>query len=258
MPYLIVECMITAGIIDDEPKVANGLKKIIEKYLNKKLRVVFVAGSVKESVSLINMYKPGIIFLDIEMPDENGFELFRHFENPGFKVVITTAYKEYAINAIKHSAIDYLLKPINHVELFELLKKIEKQEQNKQFRFQVETLVSNLNNSKEAVSKIAFPTHTGIEFVKVNNIVYCQAENSYTNIHTNLNETLLVTKTLKTVEELLPVNLFIRTHKSYLVNKNYIKSYSRAGGSGIILENGLLLPVSLSKAREVVALLIKD
>ncbi len=247
--------MITAGIIDDEPKVAEGLKKIIEKYLSKNIRVVFVSYSVKEAVAQINIHQPNLVFLDVEMPDENGFELFKHYHRPDFKVVITTAHKEYAINAIKHSALDYLLKPINHLELFELIKKIEKQENNSRFHFQLETLIANLNNGSEAVSKIAFPTQTGLEFVKVNNIVYCQAENTYTTIHTSLNESIVVSKTLKVVEELLPEKLFMRIHKSFLVNVNYIKSYSRAGGPGVILENGLLLPVAGGKAKDIIALL---
>ncbi len=247
--------MLTAGIIDDEPRVADSLKKIIEKYLSKKIRVVFVAHSVKESLSQIHQHKPSIVFLDVEMPGENGFELFSHFDNPDFKVVITTAYKEYAINAIKHSALDYLLKPINHIELLELIKKLEKQEQNSRYKFQLDTLVSHLNSGTEALSKIALPTQSGIEFVKVNNIVYCQAENSYSTIHTSLNEAIVVTKTLKTLEELLPENMFLRIHKSYLVNRNYIKSFHRAGGQGVMLENGLLLPVAGSKAKTIVSLL---
>ena len=247
--------MITAGIIDDEPKVANGLKIIIEKYLAKKIRVVFVAFSVKEAVPQINMHKPSIVFLDVEMPGENGFELFKHFHDPGFKVVITTAYKEYALKAIKFSAVDYLLKPVNHVELLEVLKKIEKQQEQMPHKFELETLVANLNNGAETTPKIAFPTQTGIEFVKVNNIVYCQAENTYTTIYTSLNESILVTRTLKSVEEMLPEKLFVRIHKSYLVNINYIKSFSRTGSQGVILENGLFLPVAATKSKEIIALL---
>ncbi len=247
--------MLTAGIIDDEPRVADSLKKIIEKYLYKKIRVVFVAHSVKESLSQIQQHKPNIVFLDVEMPGESGFELFSHFDNPDFKVVITTAYKEYAINAIKHSALDYLLKPINHIELWELVKKLEKQEQNSRYKFQLNTLVSHLNSGTEAVSKLALPTQTGVEFVKVNNIVYCQAENSYSTIYTSLNETIVITKTLKILEELLPGNMFLRIHKSFLVNRNYIKSFHRAGGQGVMLENGLLLPVAGSKAKTIVNLL---
>jgi two-component system, LytTR family, response regulator len=250
--------MITAGIIDDEPKVGASLQKIIEKYLSKRIRVAFVATSVKEAIPQINRHKPHLVFLDIEMPGENGFDLFNHFESPGFKVVITTAHKEYAINAIKHSALDYLLKPIHHEELLELVKKIEKQDIERPFKFQLETLISNLNHTNVAVTKIPFPTHTGIEFVKVNNIVYCQAENTYAYIHTSLNETILVTRTLKAVEEMLPENMFLRIHKSYLVNVNYVKSFSRSGGQGIVLENGLLLPVSGEKARDILAMLKND
>lgn len=247
--------MITAGIIDDEPGARGSLQKIIDKYLSSKIRVVFSTGSVREAVSHIRLHKPHVVFLDVEMPEENGFELFKHFEKPEFKVVFTTAHKEYAINAIKHSALDYLLKPVNHVELLELIQKMETPDDGSRFRFQLENLISNLNNGTGPVARIAFPSQSGIELIRVNNIVYCQAENTYTCIHTSLNETIMVTKTLKSVEELLPHGMFLRIHKSYLVNVNYIKAYSRAGGQGIVLENGLLLPVAGGKAREILAAL---
>lgn len=247
--------MIQAGIIDDEPGARGSLQKTIEKYLSSRVRVVFSAASVQEAVPLIKHHRPQLVFLDIEMPGGSGFELFGYFDRPDFKVVFTTAHKEYAIRAIKHAALDYLLKPINHVELMEVVRKIESEDDNSRFRFQLETLISNLNNSSEPVARIAFPSQSGIELIRVNNIVYCQAENTYTCIHTSLNETLMVTKTLKAVEELLPGQMFLRIHKSYLVNINYIKSYSRAGGQGIVLENGLLLPVAGAKAKEVLAAL---
>jgi two-component system LytT family response regulator len=249
--------MITAGIIDDEIKVADGLKKIIEKYLARKIRVLFVANSIAEAISEINHHHPDMVFLDVEMPHENGFDLFKHYPNPEFKVVFTTAYKEYAIKAIKYSALDYLLKPINHVELLELIQKFENQAKKPEYRFQLETLVTNLNNTSEAFPKIALPTQTGFEFIKTNNIVYCKAENNYTTISTSLNETILVTKTLKAIEEMLPENIFLRIHKSYLVNSNYVKAFSRNGGQGVVLENGLLLPVSGSKTKEILAFLTK-
>jgi len=157
--------MITAGIIDDEVKVADGLKKIIEKYLARKIRVLFVANSITEAISEINQHQPNLVFLDVEMPHENGFDLFKHYPNPEFKVVFTTAYKEYAIKAIKYSALDYLLKPINHIELLELIQKFENQANKPEYRFQLETLVTNLNNTSEAFPKIAMPTQTGYEFI---------------------------------------------------------------------------------------------
>lgn len=247
--------MIKAGIIDDEPGARGSLQKNIEKYLPSRLRVVFAAASVQEAVACIKQHKPQLVFLDVEMPGANGFELFRHFPKPDFRVVFTTAHKEYAINAIKHSAFDYLLKPINPMELMEVIRKLESQSDKSRFRFELETLITHLNTSTDPAPKVAFPTQSGIEFVKINNIVYCQAENTYTCIHTSLNETIMVTKTLKAVEELLPSTMFYRTHKSYLVNVNYIKSYSRANGQSIVLDNGMLLPVAHGKTREIMELL---
>lgn len=247
--------MIKAGIIDDEPGARAGLQKNIEKYMPNKIKVIFAAASVREAVGLIKTHNPQLVFLDIEMPNENGFELFKHFENPDFKVVFTTAYKDHAINAIKHAAFDYLLKPVNHTELMELVNRIEAQKENSQFKFQLETLVTNLNNGAEPALKLSFPTQNGLEFIKANNIVFCQAENTYTVIYTVLNEVITVTKTLKMVEEMLPEKIFARIHKSYLVNINYIKAYTRSEGHGIKLENGMILPVGSAKVQEVMQLL---
>ena len=244
--------MFTAGIIEDEKGARTALEKILERYFSKNIKLLFSVSSVKEAVSQIKELKPNIVFLDIEMPVENGFSLFDYVPEPDFYVVFTTAYKEYALDAFKFSALDYLLKPINHIELQDVIKRIEKKTEKNQFKFQLETLITNLNSEVRQAEKIALPTLTGYEFVKVNNIAYCQADNSYTIIFTNRNEKFIITRTLKVIEDLLPQTIFMRIHKTYLVNINYIKTFNKTGGHSITLENQITLPVAMDKSNTLI------
>lgn len=248
--------MKTCIIIDDEKNAREALAKIIERYFNSKLKIVQLADSVKEGVFAINKYHPDIVFLDIEMPEENGFKLFDYFDIYDFEVIFTTAYKQYAIDAIKFAALDYLLKPINYIDLRDVLNRFDKK-QSQSNTNQIEAFLSNINSDPENFNKIALPTLDGFHLEKVNNIVYCQAEESYCKIFTNRNEVILVARTLKNIEELLPEELFFRIHKSHLVNMNYIKSYSKADGYKIILENGVELDVASRRNEEFLKALTK-
>ncbi len=249
--------MKTCIIIDDEKNAREALAKIIERYFNNKIKIQQLADSVKEGVFAINKHRPDIVFLDIEMPEENGFKLFDYFDIYDFEVIFTTAYKQYAIDAIKFAALDYLLKPINYIDLRDVLTRLEKKQSKSSNTDQIEAFLSNLNNDSGNFTKIALPTLDGFQLEKVNNIVYCQAEETYCKIFTNRNEAILVARTLKNIEELLPEELFFRIHKSYLVNMNYIKSYSKTDGYKIILENGTELDVATRRNEEFLKALTK-
>ncbi len=249
--------MWTSVIIDDEHKSRETLKKIIERYFTNQISVVYLAESVKEGVFAINKYNPRLVFLDIEMPEENGFKLFDYFDYYNFDVVFTTAYKQYAIDAIKCSALDYLLKPINYIDLKEVIKRLEDKEKKLTPQTQIEAFLSNISSATNEFNKIALPTFEGYELEKVNNIIYCQAEENYTKIYTNRNEVIMVAKTLKSIEELLPDSMFFRIHKSYLVNLNYIKSYNKSQGYKVILENGIRLDVATRRNDEFVKALTR-
>ena len=244
-------------IIDDEKNAREALAKIIERYFDTKLKILYAADSVKEGVFAINKYHPDIVFLDIEMPEENGFKLFDYFDIYNFEVIFTTAYKQYAIDAIKFAALDYLLKPINFMDLRDVVARLEKKKSTTSNTAQIETFLSNLNNESGNFNKIALPTMDGFQMEKINNIVYCQAEENYCKIFTNRNEVILVARTLKSIEELLPVELFFRIHKSHLVNMNYIKSYSKTDGYKITLENGIELDVATRRNDEFIKALTK-
>lgn len=236
--------MTSCIIIDDEKKARDTLEKIILRYFGSKLRVVYSASSVQEGVFAINKHKPDVVFLDIEMPEEDGFQLFNHFDIYEFEVIFTTAYKQYAIDAFKVAALDYLLKPINYIDLRDVLKKLEKKQKVSTPQVKIDKLLSSLSNDSEKFNKVALPTMNGFHMEKANNIIYCIAEESYTKIFTNRNDVLIVAKPLKYIENMLPSELFFRIHKSYIVNMNYIKSYDRSEGYVVTLDNGVKLDVA--------------
>ncbi|MCT4587750.1 MAG: LytTR family DNA-binding domain-containing protein [Carboxylicivirga sp.] len=243
----------TAIIIDDEKEPRAALQKIITKYLSDKIRVIQAVESVKDGADAIKSFNPDIVFLDIEMPEENGFALFNYFNGDiDFEVIFTTAYQKFAIDAIKCSALDYLLKPISHIELKEVIEKLERKKAKENLKFKLETLITNMQSGDSVIQKIALPTSTGFEYIKVGNIVYCQADDTYTVVYTNRAEKFIVSKPLKKIEELLPKSLFHRIHKSYLVGINFIKSYNKAGGHSIVLENTQELPVAQSRSKDLI------
>lgn len=236
--------MINCITIDDESKAHDSFKKLVDRYLIDQVRILASCDSVKSGVEAINKYHPDIVFLDVEMPEENGFKLFNYFNKIDFEVVFTTAYNKYAIDAFKFSALDYLLKPINYIELRDVLNKYAHKRDLKTQQEKIDTLLSNLNMGNLLKSKVALPTQHGYQMEKINNIVYCEADQNYTKIHLVTGKHILVSKTLKLVEELLPDICFFRIHKSFLINLNYVDRYSRTDGHRVLMEDGTQLDVA--------------
>jgi two-component system, LytTR family, response regulator len=249
--------MWTSVIIDDEKKSRETLHKIIHKYFKECISIVSLAASVKEGVHAIKRYDPKLIFLDIEMPEENGFKLFEYFDYYSFEVIFTTAYEQYAIDAIKYSALDYLLKPINYIDLREVLSRLEEKKKQATSNVQIEAFLSNIYAQSDKFNKIALPTADGFELIRIHNIVYCQAEENYSKIFTNRDEAIIVPKTLKSIENILSNSMFFRIHRSYLVNLNYIKSYTKMNGYKVTLENGIQLEVAMRRNEEFVKALTR-
>lgn len=250
-PYRVI-------IIDDEKDPREALEKILVKYFPQKIKLVESVSSIKEGVKAIQLHKPDILFLDVEMPEENGFQLFNYFNDINFEVVFVTGYQKFAIEAIKCSALDYLLKPVNHFELKEVLERLDNKKQKENLKFKLETLVTNIHSNDGLIKKIALPTSSGYEYVKIGNIVYCQADDTYTKVYTNRAEKFIVSKPLKKIEQLLPDNVFFRIHKTYLANLNFIKSFNKSGGHSITLENDINLPVSHNRSKELVERMTKS
>ncbi len=236
--------MISCVIIDDEKPARDSLELMLSRYFPEKIKVVGKAESLKEGVFIIYKHKPDLVFLDIEMPVENGFKIFDYFQEVTFSVIFTTAYKEYAIKAIKVAALDYILKPVSVDDLKEAIGLHEKRHLSGVPAMSIEKLVSVLNPDAPIVAKVALPTLHGFQLEKINSIVYCLADQNYTRVFTINGGVLLISKPLNSIESLLPANLFYRIHKSHLVNLNFIKSYSRAEGFHVLLEDGTKLDVA--------------
>ncbi|MEI6682377.1 MAG: LytTR family DNA-binding domain-containing protein [Bacteroidota bacterium] len=247
---------ITCIIIDDERIARETFQDIVDRYLVDRLEVKGLGESVKEGVELIKKYNPEIVFLDIEMPVESGFKLFDYFTNYTFEVIFTTAFRQYAIDAIKYAALDYLLKPINYIDLRETLNRYEKKKLTNTSQQRIETLITNLTVGVDINQKVAFPTMDGYQMEKLNDIIYCEGDVNYTKVHLFDSRTILVSRTLKEIEELLDCQYFYRIHKSFVVNLNYVKSYSRSE-NGVYLDNNELLPVSTRKNDEFLSVLTK-
>ncbi len=244
--------MINCIIIDDERQAREVLNKLLVRYFNDKIQVKALAGSVKEGVGLIHKFNPELVFLDIEMPEENGFALFSYFDHVHFDVIFTTAYKQYAIKAIKFSALDYLLKPVNFIDLKDAINALEKKLNQSKKQERIEAMLSNIAIGDDIQSKIALPTMDGFRLEKIKNIIYCEADENYTKIHLNTGDMVMVPRTLKIIEELLPPKYFFRIHKSYLINLNFVKSYSKTNGYKVLLENGTELDVAVRRNDEFV------
>lgn len=242
--------MITCIVIDDEQRALETFKKIAERYFAETLKILAVADSVKIGVEAIKDLNPDIVFLDIEMPVENGFKLFDYFEEVSFGVIFLTAYKHYAIDAIRHSALDYLLKPLDIDALRNALDRFEKSRDRSPDQAKIQTLISNLSARNESQTRIAFPTPAGYRMERIGNILYIQADENYSRVEVNEGEMILVSRTLKAVEEMLPLGHFFRIHKSFLVNLDFVKEYTRTDGHFVILQNGVSLEVATRRHEE--------
>jgi two-component system, LytTR family, response regulator len=236
--------MITCVIIDDEKPARDSLELMLHRYFPEKVKVVGAAGSLKEGVITIYKHNPDLVFLDIEMPEENGFKLFNYFQQVPFSVIFTTAYAEYAIKAIKVAALDYILKPVSVNSLNEAIGLYEKRQLAGIPPENIRKLLNSLNPASSAIEKVALPTFDGFQLEKINTIIYCKADQNYTRVYTIDRRELLISKPLNIVQSLLPEDIFYRIHKSHMVNLNYIKSYSRAEGFHVVLEDGTKLDVA--------------
>lgn len=234
--------MIKIIIVDDSSTSRITLEKLITKNFSDKYIIVAICEDATIAKKAIKAHKPDLVFLDIEMPNKNGFTLLKEIKSIKFEVIFTTSHPNYAIKAIKADALDYLIKPINLRDLTIALRRFE----NKkiiQDRSEIKTIEVKSNN--DLIKKIAFSTDTGYEFINANSILYCEANSNYCRIFCVDGRDILLAKTLKNIhEQLIPTNLFHRIHKSYLVNLNYILRLNKAGSLEVELQNGIKLPVS--------------
>jgi len=237
--------MINCIIVDDEPKSRESLKILLEDFCQNVV-VKALCQDVAEAVDAIQMHKPDVVFLDIHLQRETGFDLLTRLNDVNFEVIFTTAYSEYAIKAFKFSAIDYLLKPIDIEELKRALAKVEKR-MSDTISDRLKQLIQNLKAPSTENYKLALPTSDGLVFVKVNDILYCEASSNYTLIFTFDGKKHVVSRTLKEYEDMLSEHNFFRIHNSYLINLNAIKKYVRGEGGYVVMANDQSLDVSKRK-----------
>ena len=237
--------MITAIIIDDEPKGRLALRKKLSTYCSN-VQIMAEASNGKEALVLIQKHQPQLIFLDIEMPVMNGFEMLNAIGEKNFHIIFTTAYDQYAITAIRYAAFDYLLKPVDIEELITAVGKISGNTSSTEQEKKVETLNHNLVVSKE-LNKIAIPTADGLLFFEIGNITRLEAHSNYTHIFFRNRSKLISAKTLKDFEELLPQKIFFRAHHSHVINMGFIKKYSKGNGGKIELMDGTVIDLSRRK-----------
>jgi two-component system LytT family response regulator len=232
--------MITTIIVDDEPNNTRFVSELLCQYF-KTVEILAVCNDANEAMLLIDELRPRLVFLDVEMPGLNGFELLQKLEPLGFEVIFITAYNQYAVQAFDVHAAGYITKPIE-LEKFikvtgEAIQKIEKDEINSH-------LFSMLHSNR---NKIALPTQSGLIFINPADILYCSSSGNYTKFFIKDNKTILVSRQLGEFEKLLPAADFHRIHDQYLVNLNYIKEYIRGRGGELVMENSDTLPVSAKR-----------
>ena len=236
--------MLKGIIVDDEFKSRESLRILLEEFCEG-VEVCALCQNVDEGLEAIKKYKPEIVFLDIQMQRESGFDLLTRIKNIGFEVIFTTAHSEYAIKAFKFSAIDYLLKPIDIAELKRAIGKVDKK-MNGDISTRLQHLIQNLQPA-QGNHKLALPTLDGLVFVKVSDIIYCEASSNYTEIIVQGGKKYVVSRTLKEYEDLLTGHNFYRIHNSYLINLNAIKKYIRGEGGYVVMNNDQSLTVSKRK-----------
>lgn len=237
---------IKAIIIEDEKSNRENLAKILLEYC-KQVEIVALCSSAVEGREAIMEHQPDLVFLDIEMPGGSGFSLLESIETINFEVIFVTAFDHYGIKAVKFCALDYLLKPVDILELTSAVGKLENRLTEKSENQRMKTLLAN-RQTKTKNPKIALPLSDKIEFIEISSIVRCEGEGNYTHIFLKTGEKILASKTLKEFDELLTDHNFLRIHQSHLINLNEIKSYIKTDGGYIKMNDGS--SVSISRQRK--------
>lgn len=241
-----------AVIIDDEKHCREVLQVLLLKHCPEVDLVQSFAGA-EEAMEGLSETSPDLIFLDIEMPGMNGFEFLERFRQRDFAVIFTTAYNEYAIKAIRHSALDYLLKPIDKDDLVAAVQRAF-QSQSQKTSGKIEQLLQSMQAGQTS-RRFAVPTMEGLTLINPDDILYIKSDGPYSHFYFTDNRHLLISKTLKESEEVLPAKDFFRVHNSYLVNMKYVVKYIRGEGGEIVMSNGQQLPVSRTRKQEFLNLL---
>jgi len=240
--------MLQAIIVDDEISNIENLTILLNKYCPK-ITVAATATNVEQGLLLIREIKPAIFFLDIQMPGKGGFDLLKSITTPDFEVIFVTAYDQYAIQAIKFSAIDYLLKPVNVNELVNAVDRAIINAEKKMQNERLENLISSISNKNQL--RIAIPGNKETLFLSPETILFCKSDNNYTIFYLQNTQKHISSKPIFEYEELLSMHGFIRCHQSYLVNSVFIKSWIKVDGDRLLMEGEHEIPIARNRKEKV-------
>ena len=239
--YSIFDIMIKAVIVDDEPKAIQGLSWELTNFSND-IEIIETFSNPEEAIAYLNKNTPDCLFLDIQMPTMDGFQFLEKLANKDFAVVITTAYDEYAIKALKHEAIDYLLKPIDSDDLQDTIQKIKKYNSRLENSTKLEEVLISFNERFDK-KKITINTDGKLIFLDIDDILFVESDGNYSTIVTSKQQNIVITKKLKEVDAILPEHYFFRIHNSFIINLNKIKEFIKSEGY-VIMESNHKIPVA--------------
>lgn len=245
--------MIKAIVIDDEANNQELICNLLKSYAEN-IQVLAVAGSVESGYQAIMEHQPDLVFLDIQMPDGTGFDLLKKFDKINFKVIFVTAHQEYAIEAFKYSALDYLLKPLSPSNLISAIKKVEESFNSDELNLKLKTLLSNITEPAKTKRKIVLKTMERIYSVDLNDVIRFESDGGYTKVYLLDGKRIMVSRTMKEFDDLLSDVGFLRVHNSHLINMNYLFCFEKTEGH-IVMKDDSIVPVSNRKKEQLLELL---
>ena len=243
--------MINCVIIDDELQNIRLLQNMLEMYCPS-VKIMATEISVKEGMQKLKELHPQLVFLDVEMPHLNGFDLLKKLEPVSFEVIFVTAYSHYAVEAFEHHATGYITKPVKAEKLIAAVDTATKTIEEKSINKNLFSLLEQ-NSKQAAPDKIPLSTTNGLVFVKVADIMYCESSGNYTHFFLCDDKKIVVSRQLGEYEKLLPENNFTRIHDKYIINLHYIKEYIKGSGGEVVLENGKEIPVATRRKEDFLA-----
>ena len=240
--------MLKTILIDDQEFCSEILKDMLEANCSD-VEIVAVCHSGKDGIKAIKKHQPDLVFLDVEMPEMSGFEMLQKIKEKEFEIIFTTSFDKYSIQAIRYSALDYLLKPVVTHELINAIERVNKH-RGKYFSRHFGELVKNLSNTKRAISRVALPSSDGLIFLDIDDIIHCESDSNYTTLYLTTKDKIVITKTLKEVENILEESKFFRIHNSHLVNIAHIRRYVRGNAGYIIMSDGTNLNIGRNRKEQ--------
>lgn len=248
--------MIKCVLVDDERNALEMMEWLLKTYCPQ-VSIAAMCNTAEEGIEAIKKYQPDVVFLDIEMPRMNGFDMLEQLKDNSFEIVFCTAYDQFAIKAFKYSALHYLLKPIDPEELKATVQRVE-EKKTIPTREQFALLLQNMNQSPRMnKTRIALTTNDGLMFVATDEIIYCRAEGNYSNVILTEGKKVLVSKVLKDLDETLAGPDFYRVHSSFLININHIKKFIKGEGGYIVMDNNDHIMIARSRKQEFMELFPK-